>query len=292
MPVYGKLYYEDSYYKLNTITKEYNKAYSVKKATGKIDPKRIGLYFDYNPLETTKILNTYNFKSILDKLIFAFYTQQPPRRVSDVYVLEITKQTDITKLVSKTNNYIIVDKKGKPTQVVYNAFKTSETYEQQNFKLNDVISDILLKYIESQQMDYKKRRFIFPRDNMTLQEKSNNFSTDIQKIFNAIYEIKDKNGKVKTSKGISVDIIREMSSSYYVKKFGLQPNKLDDIAKKQGHSLVKLREYAKNISFESDSKIYEDVKESGKQEPKKKTEPEPVIISEKPTTTRRSTRNK
>ena len=113
MPEYGKSYYEDSYYKLNTITKEFNKAYSAKKATGKIDPKRQGLYFDYNHVETTKILNTYKFKSILDKLIYSYYTSQPPRRVSDVYVLEITQQTDLKKLVSKTNNYIILNKQGK-----------------------------------------------------------------------------------------------------------------------------------------------------------------------------------
>jgi Sec-independent protein translocase protein TatA len=228
-------------------------------------------------------------------LIYSYYTSQPPRRVSDVYVLEITQQTDLKKLVSKTNNYIIVNKQGKPVRVVYNAFKTSETYDQQTFKLDDVISDILKDYIETENMDFNKKRYLFANDHMTLSNQSSNFSNQIQKLFNTIYEIKDANGKVKTSKGVSVDIIREMSSSFYVKKYGLQPDKLEEVAYKQGHSIGKIREYAKNISFESDTKIYEDVRESGKQEPKKEIkkepEPEPAIINETPTT-RRSSRNK
>jgi len=40
----------------------------------------------------------------------------PPRRVADVYILEITEQTDITKLISKTNDYIILNSNGKPTK--------------------------------------------------------------------------------------------------------------------------------------------------------------------------------
>ena len=40
----------------------------------------------------------------------------PPRRVADVYILEITAQTDITKLISKTNDYIILNSNGKPTK--------------------------------------------------------------------------------------------------------------------------------------------------------------------------------
>jgi len=57
----------------------------------------------------------------------------PPRRVADVYILEITAQTDITKLISKTNDYIILNSNGKPTKKIYNNHKTSETYEQQVF---------------------------------------------------------------------------------------------------------------------------------------------------------------
>ena len=51
----------------------------------------------------------------------------PARRVSDVYILEITEENNITKLVSKTNNYIMIIKNGKPTKVTYINYKTSET---------------------------------------------------------------------------------------------------------------------------------------------------------------------
>jgi len=53
-----------------------------------------------------------------------------------------------------------------------------------------------------------------------------------------------------------------------VKKFALTPDKLSDIAKLQGHSLQKIREYAKNISFETDTEIYKNVQQSGIQKTK------------------------
>jgi len=68
--------------------------------------------------------------------------------------------------------------------------------------------------------------------------------------------------------GISVDIIRESSSTYYVKKYSLIPSKLADIARMQGHSLTKIREYAKNISFDTDNEIYRKNIESGIQKTK------------------------
>ena len=70
-------------------------------------------------------------------------------------------------------------------------------------------------------------------------------------------------------RSISADIIRESSSTYYVKKYSLTPDKLADIAKMQGHSLQKIREYAKNISFDTDTDIYKNVQESGIQKTKK-----------------------
>ena len=67
-----KTYYEDSYYKLNTMTSAQNKAYSDVKKTGQIQEKREGLLFDYNPISTTRELSNYEFKNDTDKLIYAF----------------------------------------------------------------------------------------------------------------------------------------------------------------------------------------------------------------------------
>jgi hypothetical protein len=269
MPDVGKPYFEEAYFKLNTITKSYNKAYTDKKSTGKIEEKRKGLLFDYSPSETMKKLDNFEFNNSTDKLIYAYYTLMPPRRVSDVYILEITEQTDITKLVSKTNNYIMINKNGNVTKVIYNDYKTSDTYEQQVFKLDNKLSDMIQEYIKEQKIDFKTKRFLFSNKTHTSPSKeSSNFSNKIQMIFNRVYNITDENGNIRKSNGISADIIRESSSTYYVKKYSLTPDKLNDIAKMQGHSLSKIREYSKNISFDTDTNIYKNVQESGIQKTK------------------------
>ena len=119
-------------------------------------------------------------------------------------------------------------------------------------------------------------------------------------MFNGVYGHLDENGKPKISTGISADIIRESSSSYYAKKYALQPDKLEKIAYMQNHSTSKLRDYAKNYTFDSDVEIYKEILESGKPKPKDKTKKiEPIIAEkattepkDKQTTRRRSTRNK
>ena len=292
-----KTYYEDSYYKLNTMTSQQNKAYSDVKKTGKIMEKREGLLFDYNPIETTKKLDNYKFKNDTDKLIYAFYTMLPARRVTDVFYLEIAYETDHNKLMSDTNNYIMVNKKNMPFHVVYNNSKTQVTNPHQHFDIPNNLGEILKKYIETEKMDFDKKRYIFANKQHTAPAKmSSNFSTRIQKVFNGVYGILDANGKAKISTGISADIIRESSSSYYAKKYALQPDKLEKIAYQQNHSSSKLRDYAKNYTFDSDIEIYKEILESGKPKPKtKKIEPiiaETETKDKPPTRRRRSTRNK
>ena len=176
-------------------------------------------------------------------------------------------------MVSKTNNYIIISSNGKPTKVIYNDYKTSETYEQQVFSLDNKIADMIQEYIKDQKMDIQTKRWLFSNNLHTSPSKeSSNFSSKIQMIFNNFYNITDGNGKIRKSNGISADIIRESSSTYHVKKYSLTPDKLSDIAKKQGHSLQKIREYAKNISFDTDNDIYKNVQEAGVRKTKEEIE--------------------
>jgi len=120
MPEYDKIYFEDAYHKLNTMTKMYNKSYMTKKARGKVEEKRQGLLFDYSPSETIEKLENFSFNNSTDKLMFGYYTLMPPRRVADVYILKITQETETKKQVSKANNYIMIQSNGKPIKVIYN----------------------------------------------------------------------------------------------------------------------------------------------------------------------------
>jgi hypothetical protein len=252
-----KIYFEEAYFKLYTITKSFNKDYQDTKLTGEIQQIKNGLLFNYNPIETIQKINNFCFKKPIDKLIYAFYTLMPPRRVNDVYILELTDENDITKLTSKNNNYIMIDKNGIPNTVIYNNYKTNSVYGQQVFKLDNLLSNMIQEYIKNEKLNYTNKKYLFT--NTKPSNQSSNFSIKIQKIFNEVYDIKDSNGKIRKTNGISVDVIRESSSTYYTKKYHLTPNKLIDIASKQAHSVSKLKEYSKNISFETDNEIYNNV---------------------------------
>jgi len=95
------------------------------------------------------------------------------------------------------------------------------------FLLEDKLSSFIQEYITSQKMNFDNRRWLFSNTGNTSPSKeSSNFSNKIQIIFNIVYNITDGNGKIRKSNGISADIIRESSSTYFVKKFALTPDKL------------------------------------------------------------------
>ena len=149
------------------------------------------------------------------RALIALYTLIPPRRIQDMQLLTITN----TEVNNNPNlNYIVV-KRGIPTKLIFNEYKTRQTYGVQSFDMTKDLANALKPYIR----DKKVGDPIFPnKDNKYIK----NFSEYLTSIF-----------KKYTGKNISVNLIRHAFVSDYLKKNTSIAEK-KEISNKMSHSIT------------------------------------------------------
>lgn len=92
------------------------------------------------------IMRRANNLGIDDKIIYAFYTLQPPRRCDDVYNLIVMKEGGE---IDKSKNYIIIGEGGDAKELIYNNYKTSKIYGMQKIRINNEnLIEIIGEYIK------------------------------------------------------------------------------------------------------------------------------------------------
>ena len=137
-------------------------------------------------LDKTVILsNIKKLTNIRDKLIYGLYTLFPARR-EEWRLTKITTETDKNKLDDPANNYLIVST--TPKQIVFNNYKTSKKYGQQEFTIDDKeLDNIINEYIISKGL--KNGDYLFHLDrNYKEVILQSNFSKLVSNIFNKIYD--------------------------------------------------------------------------------------------------------
>ena len=90
--------------------------------------------------------------SIGDQLLYAIYTEIPPRRVEDYYLLAIYIETTsilILDSIPSDGNYLIVDASNVPIAMSISIYKTSKTYGSYRFFLekNSKLFNLFQSYI-------------------------------------------------------------------------------------------------------------------------------------------------
>ena len=145
--------------------------------------------------------------------MIGLYILIPPRRIEDIQWLTVTDTEVNTDL-----NYIVV-KRGVPTKLIFNKYKTASTYGIQEFDISKDLADVLTPHIK----DKKSGDPVFP-------SKTNgyirNFSEYLAKIF-----------KRHTGKLISVNLLRHAFVTDYLKT-DLSIASRKDISNKMGHSVA------------------------------------------------------
>lgn len=124
--------------------------------------------------------NSEKIKVSNDRLIYQFYTLQPPRRLDDVVKIElIGEDYEIDKLDVK-KNYIVIDENDKPSEIIYLAYKTKKTYGKQIIQIvNDNLKGTIQYHIKHQKLKIGDRLFQYKR--------SGDFGVAIKRIFTRIY---------------------------------------------------------------------------------------------------------
>jgi len=123
-----------------------------------------------------------------DRLIYLFYTLQPPRRNDDVYLINIKKINSDEEvnynILNAKENYIIVDEDNNPSEIVYNKYKTYKIYGKQSIMItNNNLKEIIKNYIYRYSLNDGDKLFRKFSSSAT-------FNVAIKRIFSKIYSKK------------------------------------------------------------------------------------------------------
>ena len=161
--------------------------------------------------------NSEKIKVSSDKLIYQFYTLQPPRRLDDVVKIElIGEDYKIDKLDAK-KNYVVIDENDKPKEIIYLAYKTNKTYGKQIIQIvNDNLKEIIQYHIKKQKLKIGDKLFQYKR--------SGDLGVAIKRIFTRIY-----------LKQITLNDIRHSYITWELRE-QRTANYLNNLAMMMGHS--------------------------------------------------------
>ncbi len=174
---YMECLYKINYGKIRAKLEEVNNSlYDIR---GENKPKaKEGIIEDFS--EEIIMENSEKIKVSSDKLIYQFYTLQPPRRLDDVVKIElIGEDYELDKLDVK-KNYIVIDENDEPKEIIYLHYKTKKVYGKQIIQIvNDNLKETIQYHIKKQKLKIGDKLFQYKR--------SGDFGVAIKRIFTRIY---------------------------------------------------------------------------------------------------------
>ena len=102
------------------------------------------------------------FNELLNYVVLSLYTLIQPRRNQDYMDMVVVKKW--TESMPTDKNYLDMNGGKKPTQFVFNKYKTAKTHGQQKFSIPDELAEVLTKYITHHPLRPKGRpkEYSFP----------------------------------------------------------------------------------------------------------------------------------
>lgn len=173
--------------------------------------------------------NTADFNGTYDAAVYALFTLIPPRRSGSYYDLQVKP----VGFKSKTKNYITVNVKMEPQELVLNRYKTSKHYGEYRIKLPVALREKLKAHIKKYAYD----------DYVFVNQKTGKPYTD-QRAFNqAVTNVFERY----TDKKIGSTILRISYASYIMFGNGKPPSLAtqNKHAKMLAHSLPVFQTYAR-----------------------------------------------
>lgn len=182
---------------------------------------------EVNTFKNKKNINQFQYYALLKYVVLSFYVEQPPRRNSDYFLMNIIYD-DNNKNLSKDKNYYVYSTK----EFIFNNYKTSKKYgsiKQKIDKKQEEILDIYIKFHPLIKGKLKKK------DNIpllvTFDSKPFNTSNQITRILNSIFGLK-----------IGSSMLRHIFLS---SKYGNELKEMKQDAILMGHDLNTQKDYIK-----------------------------------------------
>ena len=118
-----------------------------------------------------------------DKMIYQFYTLQPPRRNEDVSRIEIIKEGYEKDKLDKNKNYIVIDENNIANEIIYNYYKTKKDYGTQTIRIKN---ENLKKTIQKDILRHQKRE----GDKLFKYGRADTFGNAITRVFTKVYNMR------------------------------------------------------------------------------------------------------
>lgn len=190
---------------------------------------------DWEDIEK-KIKNKKNIDP-KDKALVSLYTEIPPRRVKDYALMKVIFKADknanakYIRDLDRDFNYLIVDNKGVPEELIFYNYKTKSVFGKQTAKVKGALADALKGYIdyEQEENDLETSEFLFV--NKKNKGYGSSFSTFISDTFEIV-----------VGKRVSANLLRHSYITYILKKH-LNANKKKEIAIQMAHSTTMQGQY-------------------------------------------------
>jgi hypothetical protein len=186
---------------------------------------------------------TKDIKSLEDKALVSVYTLLPPRRVDDFRLMKIFTKKKGRVVPEDGNNYLVLNAKRVPQEMVFNKYKTSKFYGQQVIKLPNDLKEILKAYTDKGKAN---DTCLFSQANGTCLSQPG-FTSKVRNTFRKY-----------TGKPLTVNSLRHSFISN-LDQNAMSIAQREEIARKMGHSVSEQMTYNK-IDLGSD----EDEKEEEK----------------------------
>lgn len=116
-----------------------------------------------------------------DKMIYQFYTLQPPRRNEDVSRIEIIKEG--YEKLDKNKNYIVIDENNIAKEIIYNYYKTKKDYGTQTIRIKN---ENLKKTIQKDILRHQKKE----GDKLFKYGRADTFGNAITRVFTKVYNMR------------------------------------------------------------------------------------------------------
>jgi hypothetical protein len=104
------------------------------------------LHAEVEALKGEKTLNAKQFESVLSYAVLALYTLIPPRRNQDYTKAVVVKKW--TEKMPTDKNYLDLGGVGKPTQFIFNVYKTAKKHGQYKAPIPEELATALNLYLQ------------------------------------------------------------------------------------------------------------------------------------------------
>ena len=228
-------YFKEEYNIISVENNLYSSKYKNKRDTNDGEDIDINKLISFDPSYINKTID--DIKNISDKALFGCYTLIPVQRLQEFFLMKVMNKKIKFEDLDKKFNYVLFEN-GKPYLFMMYNHKTKKSYPEKQVPIPPKLSNILLEYIESNNINNNEFLFGKPETDFKKNYSENYFSEKISKLFQKY-----------TGKKISVDILRASYSTWLDSK-NISLGERRKIAYMMGHSLDTNLQYSKKVGVE------------------------------------------